>query len=73
MKTSNPYANMYLVDVYANDFVPEGSMRGIYPVEVFSRTGWFRGIVYPVRKEHRNHQGTWYRSFALRPDRLFTG
>ncbi|ORC34695.1 hypothetical protein B4O97_12185 [Marispirochaeta aestuarii] len=33
-KTSNPYANMYLVDVHANEFVPEGRMRGIYPVEV---------------------------------------
>ena len=33
-KTSNPYAEMYLVDVYRNEFVPEGRMRGVYPVEV---------------------------------------
>jgi predicted secreted protein len=33
-KTSNPYANMYLVDVHANEFVTKGRMRGIYPVDV---------------------------------------
>ncbi len=33
-KNSNPYAEMYLVDVHKNAFVPGGEMRGIYPVEV---------------------------------------
>ena len=32
--SSNPYAELFLVDVHKNSFVPEGSMRGVYPVEV---------------------------------------
>ena len=32
--SSQPYAELYLVDVHANDFVPQGRMRGVYPVDV---------------------------------------
>lgn len=32
--SSQPYAELYLVDVHANAFVPQGRMRGVYPVEV---------------------------------------
>ena len=32
--SSQPYAELYLVDVYRNEFVPNGVMRGEYPIEV---------------------------------------
>jgi predicted secreted protein len=32
--SSQPYSELYLVDVHKNGFVPGGRMRGAYPVEV---------------------------------------
>ena len=31
---SSPYSEIYLVNVHANDFVPEGVKRGIYRVPI---------------------------------------